>query len=209
MKTSFPEYLIFALNKYNESSLCKSALYCVSNIVNAIGYLFNNYSGKIIPVLIDILTNDEASRYNKTTAITLLGEICFNIKDHFISYLDTVMKLLISAADMAADFNDYEDEDTVEYINNLRFELIEAFTCISFGLDDCNSKHLFIPYVPNIFNFFKKMMANTYQHKFVIFCLYRKHLSLCWDSVMIWYLHLERKSILLLIESLLRSWLVL
>jgi hypothetical protein len=167
LKTSFPEYLIYALNKYNESSLCKSALYCASNIVNAIGYQFHNYSKNIIPVLLDILTNDEASRNNKTTTITLLGEICFNIKEHFITYLDTVMKLLISAADMAVEFNDYEDDETVEYINNLRFELIEAFTCISFGLDDCNSKTLFVPYVPSIFSFFKKMMANSYQHKFV------------------------------------------
>jgi hypothetical protein len=167
MKTSFPNYLIFALEKYNESSLCKSALYCASNIVNAIGYEFINYAPKIIPYLIEILTNEDASRYNKTTTITLLGEICFNIKEGFIPYLVNIMKLLIDAANMAADNNDYEDDETVEYINNLRFELIEAFTCISFGLDDCDSKPLFIPYVPQIFTFFKKMMANTYQHKFV------------------------------------------
>jgi hypothetical protein len=98
----FQEYLAYALKKFNESTLCKAAILTVGEIVRAIRYNFHKYSDKIIPIIIEILTNDDVSRYNKTVAITTLGEICMAINKHFLPYLDTVMQLLISAASMAS-----------------------------------------------------------------------------------------------------------
>jgi importin subunit beta-1 len=161
----FQEFLLFALQKINESSLCKSAIIALGHIVRAIKSNFTNYAEKYIPVLINILISEDSVRTNKTLAITTLGEICMSITKDFIPYLDQVMQVLFSAANMAATVADSEDEDSEDYLKDLRFELIEAFTCISFGLVDCGQINLFVNYVRDIFVFFKAISGDNYSQR--------------------------------------------
>jgi hypothetical protein len=163
----FQDYLLYAINKTDESSLCKTGILVLGNITRIIGYNIHKYSDKFIPALLSILTNDNVSRYCKTVAITTIGEICLAVNEHFLKYFEMIMNLFISAASLAATHADSEDEDTEEYLKDLRFELIEAFTFISFGLDDCGKKELFIPYVPKIFDFFKVIIEESYQQRAV------------------------------------------
>jgi hypothetical protein len=163
----FQDFLLYALEKYNESSLCKSAIITLGHIVRSIKFNFYKFSDKYIPVLINILTNQDVSRNNKILAITTLGEICMTINEHFLNHLDNVMQVFFSAAQIATTIAESDDEDTDEYLKDLRFELIEAFTCISFGLDDCGKKNLFVPFVPHIFNFFKTIVGDAYSQRSV------------------------------------------
>lgn len=161
----FQEFLLYALQRHNESSLCKSAIITLGHIVRAIKGNFSNFADKYIPVLLEILTHEDVSRNNKTIAITTLGEICMTINEGFLNYLNPVMEVFFSAATLAATTADSDDEDTEEYLKDLRFELIEAFTCISFGLDDCGKKDLFARYVPHIFSFFNSILGDAYSQR--------------------------------------------
>jgi hypothetical protein len=159
----FANYLIYSLQRYNESSLMKAALCCISSIVNAIEDEFHKYSDSLIPILMEILTNSDVSRFNKTTAITTLGEISFHVREHFLKYFDNVMELLLSASELAT--TNPEDEEDEEYYLQLRYELIETFTYLSFTLDDCREKSKLVPYVPRIFTFFNTIIGDGYQQK--------------------------------------------
>ena len=161
----FKEYLLFALKRFNESSICKAALIALGNIIQVIKFNFSKYADNFIPVLIEILTHEDVSRNNKTIAITTLGEICFNITEHFLKYIDSVMEVLFSAAAMATTLPDADDDETAEYLDDLRFNLMEAFTCIGFGLEECGKKELFARYVPHIFEFFKTILGDSYTQK--------------------------------------------
>jgi hypothetical protein len=161
------EYILFSLKKFNESSLCKSALIALGNVVVAIKSNFYKFSDKFVPVLIEILTNEEVTRTNKTIAITVLGEICMNITEHFLKYLDPVMEVFFSAATLATSQADSDDEETADYLEDLRYNLIETFTCIEFGLDECGKKELFARYVIHIFNFFKTIVGDNYTQRAV------------------------------------------
>lgn len=172
----FQDYLLFALQKYNESSLCKSAIISLGHIVRAVKFNFYRFSDKYIPALLEVLTNEEVTRNNKTLAITTLGEICMTINEHFLKHLETVMQVFFSAATLAASEADSDDDETEEYLKDLRFELIEAFTCISFGLDDCGKKNLFVPYVPHIFDFFKTITHDNYSQRAVRHIIYYNYL---------------------------------
>jgi hypothetical protein len=163
----FQDFLLYALQKYNESSLSKSAIITLGHIVRAIKFNFYKFSDKYIDVLINILTSEDISRNNKILAITTLGEIFMAINEHFLKHLDKVMEVFFSAAQLATTIADIDDEDTEEYLKDLRYELIEAFTCISFGLDDCGKKNLFVPYVPHIFNLFKTIVGDSYSQRSV------------------------------------------
>ena len=77
------------------------------------------------------------------------------------------MTVFFSAATMATSLADQDDEDTEDYLKELRYELIEAFTCISFGLDECGKKDLFAKFVPHIFSFFNTISGDGYSQRLV------------------------------------------
>ena len=89
------------MKSLKESSLLKAALLVLNSIVREAKTNFTQYSQEIIPLLIEILTNNDVSRNNKLITITNIGEIALNICDDFLPFLDPVMKLLFSAAQLA------------------------------------------------------------------------------------------------------------
>lgn len=52
----FGSYLIYSLNAIKETSLCKTAIHCTSDIIRAIGSTFSNYIPQILPLIIGILS---------------------------------------------------------------------------------------------------------------------------------------------------------
>ena len=159
MKESFYEifnnyypFIELSIKSYNISTLSKSGLVALQNSILSIKNNIENKANDIINTLIDVCTSNEVSRGNKTIAISCLGEIAINIGLKFSYYLSTVMQLLFSACEMGANVNENEDEDTIEFICNLRYELIMTFTCIEFSVED--KTELLNPYIQNIFIFF-------------------------------------------------------
>ena len=108
--------------------------------------------------MIDVCTSNDVSRNNKTIAITCLGEIALTIGIDFSKYLKPVMDLLFSACQLGVEIKEDEDEDTIEFVKDLNYELIQTFTCIEFSLE--TNTELLVPYVPNIFTYFKAILQN-------------------------------------------------
>ena len=163
MKESFYEifknyypFIEFSIKSYNISSLCQSGLVALQNSIHSIKKNVENNANDIIKVLIEVCTSNDVSRGNKTIAISCLGEIAINIGLKFSDYLSSVMQLLFSACEMGVNINENEEEDTIEFIKNLRYELIMTFTCIEFSVED--KTELLNPYIQNIFIFFKSIV---------------------------------------------------
>jgi hypothetical protein len=57
---------------------------------------------------------------------------------------------------MAVNNNNDDDEDTIDFIINLRYELIMTFNCIVFSVED--KIEIINKYIPNIFQFFKAIV---------------------------------------------------
>lgn len=93
--------MVYALKSLKESSLLKAALLVLNSIVIESKNNFSQYATEIIPLLMEILTNNEVSRHNKLIAITNIGEIAMNINELFIPFLDSAINLLFSAAQLA------------------------------------------------------------------------------------------------------------
>ena len=163
MKISFTEifknyypYIKYSISTFNINSLCKSGLVSLLNIIRAIKNNIESNVNEIIILLINVCTSNDVNRENKTIAISCLGEIAFRIGLKFSQYLNTVMQLLFSACEMGVNVNNDDDEDTIDFIINLRFELIMTFNCIVFSVED--KIELLNPYIPNIFKFFKAIV---------------------------------------------------
>ncbi len=151
------DFIEFSIKSFNISNLCKSGLSVLLNSIRAINNtsFLSNFSERILKVLIEVCTSNEVSRFNKTIAITCIGEVSMVIGMKFQYFLNDIMELLFSACQMGININT-DDEDTIDFVKDLRYELIQTFTCIEFALDENNK--LLVPFVPKIFIFFKEIV---------------------------------------------------
>lgn len=168
MKQTFTEiftlyfpFLDFSIKQYSITGLTTSGLASLLNSIRSLGGNISSQCESIVKTLIDVCTSSDVSRNNKTIAITCLGEIALTMELRFEPFLSSVMELLFSACKMGieATQNDDNDEDTIEFVKCLRFELVQAFTCIQFAMD--SKKEVLLNYIPHIFEFFKLIVKDT------------------------------------------------
>ena len=151
------DFIEFSIKSFNISNLCKSGLSVLLNSIRAINNtaFLSEYSERILKVLIEVCTSNDVNRFNKTIAITCIGEVSMVIGMKFQIFLNDIMELLFSACQMGININT-DDEDTIDFVKELRYELIQTFTCIEFALEENNK--LLVPFVPKIFIFFKQIV---------------------------------------------------
>ena len=151
-------YIDYSIKAFNISSLSKSGLLALLNCIRMIEKDVVPSSDSIIKTLIEVCTSNDVSRNNKTIAITCLGEIALTIGIDFSKYLKPVMDLLFSACQLGVEIKEDEDEVIIEFVKDLNYELIQTFTCIEFSLE--TNTELLVPYVLNIFTYFKAILQN-------------------------------------------------
>ena len=154
--TDYLPFLDFSIKSTSITSLSKSGLSTLLNTIRSIDKGICSSSEAVIKTLIEICTSADVARGNKTIAITCLGEIAMMIEGQFEKYLSSVMSLLFSACEMGTNIGEDADEDTIEFVKDLRFEIIQTFTCIQFAMEE--KKNLLVPFIPTIFTFFKNIV---------------------------------------------------
>ena len=147
-------YIEFSIKSYSNNSLSKSGLlsllHCITSTKDTIQKLED-----MIKILLDVCTSNEVARGNKTIAINIIGELVLFTGINFKPYLETVMKLLFSAAQMGVNIPQDADEDIVEFVKSLRYELLQTFTCIELTFNDNQNKEILTPFIQDIFAFLK------------------------------------------------------
>jgi hypothetical protein len=153
-------YIEFSIKSYSNNSLSKtgllSLLHCITSTQDTI-----QKSEDMMKILIDVCTSNEVSRNNKTIAINIIGELALFSGVNFRGYLDDVMKLLFSAAQMGLNIAADADEDIVEFVKTLRYELIQTFTCIELTFNDNENNKYLNPYIQSMFAFLKSCVEDT------------------------------------------------
>ena len=154
----FP-YIDYSIKFYSDSSLSKSGLlslmHCITSVENNIGK-----TKEIIETLIGVCTSNDVTRPNKTIAINIIGNVALFEGTNFSPYLDTVMKLLFSAAQLGFNLGENIDEDLIEFVKSLRYELLQTFTSIELTFNN-NENNILTPYIKDIFEFIKSCVSDT------------------------------------------------
>ena len=147
-------YIEFSIKSYSNNSLSKSGLlslsHCITNTQDTI-----QKTEDMIKILIDVCTSNEVARGNKTIAINILGVLVLFTGENFKPYLETVMKLLFSAAQMGVNISPDADEDIVEFVKSLRYELIQTFTCIELTFNEKGANQFLTPFIQDMVAFLK------------------------------------------------------
>lgn len=97
---------------------------------------------------IKVLRNAEAAKEIKPTVFTAFGAAALGIGGNFEKYLPPIMPMMAEAACVQVD---QDNEDLVEYISNLRAEIMSTYTCIIQGMKDGGRESHMLQYMNQIF----------------------------------------------------------
>ena len=115
------------------------------------------YCDDIMQAFVEILRNPDVDKSIKPTVFTSFGSIALSIGPAFEKYLPIVMTLMREAATVQLPEN--TDEETFEYMTELRSEIMSSYACILNGMHDNHRSAQLQPYVQGIFEVIQ-MVAN-------------------------------------------------
>ena len=153
-------YIEFSIKSYSNNSLSKSGLLALLNFITNTEDTINKTSD-MITMLIEVCTSDEVARANKTIAINIIGELALITGENFKPYLEKVMQLLFSAAKMGVNIPPDVDEDIVEFVKDLRYELIQTFSCIELSFNEKPNQQFLTPFIQDMVAFIKSCVEDT------------------------------------------------
>lgn len=147
----FYKYLEMGLQNFEEYQVCSISVGVVGDICRALDDKILPYCDGIMTHLLKDLSSGELNKSVKPPIFSCLGDIALAIGEHFEKYLQYALPMMQTASEVCAQL-DNSDDEMVEYGNQLRRSIFEAYSGILQGFK--NSKaNLMLPYAPHLLQF--------------------------------------------------------
>lgn len=152
---AFKPYLYLGLKNHQEYQVCCTAVGLTGDIFRALKHKVLPYCDEIMHLLLENLRDQSVHRSVKPQILSVFGDIALSIGTEFRKYLDVVLTTLIQASQAQVDRNDF---DMVDYLNELREAVLEAYTAIIQGMksEESHWNHeimMLEPHIPFIVQF--------------------------------------------------------
>ncbi|KXS20860.1 importin subunit beta-1 [Gonapodya prolifera JEL478] len=147
----FP-FLEAALRNHEEHQMCSIAVGIVGDICRALNDQALPYCDTFMTLLLQNLQSPQLHRDVKPAILSCFGDIALAIGPGFSAYLDVVMMVLLQACQIRAPPNNY---DMMDYVNQLREGIIEAYVGIVQGLKSGDKASTLLPHVERVFHFLR------------------------------------------------------
>jgi len=146
------------LQNFSAFQACKAAVGLVGDIARACPEQLLLHCDNLIQLLSHILQSPELKREVKPPVLSLLGDLAIACGGNYDKYLDHTMPMLMQAA---ATQVEGDDEEILEFFDELREGVLDAYLGIVNGLDGPKVQLLLQPtnYVQPIFHFIE-LIAN-------------------------------------------------
>lgn len=128
---AFKPFLYMGLKNHSEYSVCCAAIGLTGDISRVLKVKILPYCDEIMNLLLENLSVPTLHRSVKPQILSVFGDMALGIGPEFKKYLMIVLQMLQQASQLRVDTNDY---DMVEYLNELRESVLEAYTGIIQGL---------------------------------------------------------------------------
>eukprot|EP00300_Choanocystis_sp_HF-7_P024817 c26368_g1_i1.p1 GENE.c26368_g1_i1~~c26368_g1_i1.p1 ORF type:complete len:863 (+),score=211.06 c26368_g1_i1:47-2590(+) len=150
--------LLRALSNHAESQVCSVAVGLVSDLGRALHKSLITYIDPIMQVLLTNLQNPELDNSVRPPIMAVFGDIALAVGEKIIDYLQNVVGVLSLAVQWSVDQN---DEDSIEFFNEIRRSVLDAFVGILSGLHDDNKQDALLPYLDGIFVFLRSVAQDN------------------------------------------------
>ncbi|OXU27419.1 hypothetical protein TSAR_008605, partial [Trichomalopsis sarcophagae] len=128
---AFKPFLCVGLKNHAEYQVCGAAVGLTGDICRALKNKMIPYCDEIMTLLLENLSDNTVHRSVKPQILSVFGDIALSIGLEFKKYLDVVLHTLGQASQANVDRSDY---DMIDYLNDLREGVLEAYTGIVQGL---------------------------------------------------------------------------
>lgn len=156
----FYRYLEMGLQNFEEYQVCAITVGVVGDICRALDDKVLPFCDGIMTQLLKDLSSNQLHRSVKPPIFSCFGDIALAIGGHFEKYLMYAMPMLQGAAELSAQSVGADDE-MIEYTNQLRNGILEAYSGIFQGFKNSPKAELLIPYAGHILQF----LESIYQEK--------------------------------------------
>jgi len=140
----FRPFLSLGLSNYEEHQVCAVAIGVVGDICRALEVKVLPYCDEIVQLLLRNLQNPNLNRNVKPPILSCFGDIALAVGGNFEKYMQITMTMLVQASSATIDV---DNPDMVEYLNQLREGIFEAYTGVVQGLRADDKAIAFEPYV--------------------------------------------------------------
>ncbi|XP_042387112.1 importin subunit beta-1-like [Zingiber officinale] len=152
----FYPYLEMGLQNFQEYQVCAITVGVVGDLCRALEEKILPYCDGIMTQLLKNLSSSQLHRSVKPPIFSCLGDIALAIGENFEKYLIYSMPMLQSAAELSSHAV-ATDNEMLDYANQLRNGILEAYSGILQGFKNCPKAQLLVPYVPHILQFLDKL----------------------------------------------------
>ncbi|KAJ2775984.1 karyopherin Kap95 [Coemansia nantahalensis] len=157
---SFSPFLYSALQNHEEYQLCSISVGLIGDICRSLGQDAVPYCDQFITILLQNLESEVLHRDVKPGILSCFGDIALAIGGRFEAYLEVSFRVLISACNLSAGTYK-QDFDTIDYNNQLRVGIFEAFVGIVQGLKADGKAQLVQSQVQSIMGFMNYVFVDA------------------------------------------------
>ena len=146
-------YLIKGLRSLDSPDICKSSVFCLSDIIRSLG-VNNKYVNDYLPLIMNILSNDQIDRNLKPQCFNIISDIYIFCPNEAFKSFENIMKIMgdaIQATIIKIDEN--TDLENMHHFIDLREHILENLTCIFSAVKEIDKTKDFIPFVKCIVNY--------------------------------------------------------
>ncbi|KAF8513401.1 armadillo-type protein [Gautieria morchelliformis] len=154
---AFLPMLYPALKAHEYTQLCTIAVGIIGDISRALGETSAQYSDAFMNVLFENLQSEVLSRSVKIPILSCFGDIALAIGPSFEPYLETTMTVLQQAGSLQANPSDYE---MIDYVNQLREGILEAYVGIVTGFKNTEKSALLIPHISAMMDLIRRALED-------------------------------------------------
>ncbi|OMO97629.1 hypothetical protein COLO4_14485 [Corchorus olitorius] len=147
----FYKYLEMGLQNFEEYQVCAITVGVVGDICRALDDKILPYCDGIMGLLLKDLASSELHRSVKPPIFSCFGDIGLAIGEHFEKYVPYALPMMQGAAEICAQM-DTADEEMVDYGNQLRRSIFEAYSGILQGFKSVKPD-VMMPYAQHLLKF--------------------------------------------------------
>lgn len=160
---AFKQYLYMGLKNHQEYRVCIAAVGLTGDMCRGLKVKILPYCDDIMTLLLENLANPSLHRTVKPQILSVFGDMALSIGVEFKKYLEVSLQMLLHASQCQVDRNDF---DNVDYLNELRESVLEAYTGIIQGLkgvDEEPNQEIFLmqPHITYIVSFIEAIAKET------------------------------------------------
>ncbi|KAK9054920.1 hypothetical protein SSX86_025999 [Deinandra increscens subsp. villosa] len=162
----FYKYLEMGLQNFDEYQVCSISVGVVGDICRALDDKMLPFCDNIMSLLLKDLSSGDLHRSVKPPIFSCFGDMALAIGQHFEKYVPYAMPMMQGAAELCAQI-DVNDEEMVEYGNQLKRSIFEAYSGILQGFKNSKAE-IMLPHAPHLLKFIEVVVKDANRDESVV-----------------------------------------